>query len=282
MEQLRDNRTCAWREDGMTDSRDLSQMECDVTVRMTRQPKQRAGVLRPRACWCTCLYVVSLLSQLSTLLLKVYLWSNSFCVANFVRELLYREIFYLQTAAATLALHNLLCQRLLLCRNSCLVECAHDRIDPREPPDLSPTWQLSRVLLPRRNHGEREDRCSTVGFFASSWARCKETSSPARIACCSGPRTFITASRLRTLLVAAGEPPPCTGFLHRPPPWWVGVNFVDVLPPRSDCSGHFSDRGLGPRIACSHRGLPLWSISFRRPGHRVRAPAARSGGTAGV
>ena len=25
VEQLRDNRTCAWREDGMTDSRDLSQ-----------------------------------------------------------------------------------------------------------------------------------------------------------------------------------------------------------------------------------------------------------------
>ena len=40
-------------EDGMTDSRDLEQVECDVSVRMTRQPKQRAGVLRPRACWCT-------------------------------------------------------------------------------------------------------------------------------------------------------------------------------------------------------------------------------------
>ena len=53
VEQLRDNRTCAWREDGMTDSRNLSQVECDVSVRMTRQPKQRAGVLRPRACWCT-------------------------------------------------------------------------------------------------------------------------------------------------------------------------------------------------------------------------------------
>ena len=55
VEQLRDNRTCAWREDEMTDSRDLSQVECDVSVRMTRQPKQRAGVLRPTccACWCT-------------------------------------------------------------------------------------------------------------------------------------------------------------------------------------------------------------------------------------
>ena len=67
VEQLRDNRTCAWREDGMTDSRDLSQVECDASVRMTSQPKQRAGVLRP-----TWVYVVSLLS-LSTLVLKVYL-----------------------------------------------------------------------------------------------------------------------------------------------------------------------------------------------------------------
>ena len=32
-----DNRTCAWREDGMTDSRNLSQVECDVSMRMTRQ-----------------------------------------------------------------------------------------------------------------------------------------------------------------------------------------------------------------------------------------------------
>ena len=31
VEQLRDNRTCAWREDGVTDSRDdLSQCGCDV------------------------------------------------------------------------------------------------------------------------------------------------------------------------------------------------------------------------------------------------------------
>ena len=31
VEQLRDNRTCAWREDGMTDSRDdLSQCGCDA------------------------------------------------------------------------------------------------------------------------------------------------------------------------------------------------------------------------------------------------------------
>ena len=32
VEQLRDTRTCAWREDGMTDSRNLSQVECDVSV----------------------------------------------------------------------------------------------------------------------------------------------------------------------------------------------------------------------------------------------------------
>ena len=32
MEQLRDNRTCAWREDGMTNSRNLNQVECDVSV----------------------------------------------------------------------------------------------------------------------------------------------------------------------------------------------------------------------------------------------------------
>ena len=30
VEQLRDNRTCAWREDGMTDSRNLSQCGCDA------------------------------------------------------------------------------------------------------------------------------------------------------------------------------------------------------------------------------------------------------------
>ena len=54
VEQLREKRTCAWREDGMTDSRDLSQVECDVSVRMTRQPKQRAGVLRPTYCACRC------------------------------------------------------------------------------------------------------------------------------------------------------------------------------------------------------------------------------------
>ena len=51
-QQLRDNRTCAWREDGMTDSRNLSQVECDVSVIKRGHYRQRAGVLRPRACWC--------------------------------------------------------------------------------------------------------------------------------------------------------------------------------------------------------------------------------------
>ena len=32
VKQLRDSRTCAWREDGMTDSRNLRQVECDVSV----------------------------------------------------------------------------------------------------------------------------------------------------------------------------------------------------------------------------------------------------------
>ena len=45
VEQLREKRTCACREDGLTDSRHFSQVECDVSVRMTRQPKQRADLL---------------------------------------------------------------------------------------------------------------------------------------------------------------------------------------------------------------------------------------------
>ena len=91
VEQLRDNRTCAWREDGMTDSRNLSQVECDVSVRMTRQPKQRAGVLRPRACWCTSCHCCHCPH-----------WSSRCCTcgqvalrSHFVRELLYQEMFSL-------------------------------------------------------------------------------------------------------------------------------------------------------------------------------------------
>ena len=94
VEQLRDNRTCAWREDGMTDSRNLSQMEFDVSVRMTRQPKQRAGVLRPRACWCTSCHCCHCPH-----------WSSRCCTcgqvvlrSHFVRELLCREIFSLQAS----------------------------------------------------------------------------------------------------------------------------------------------------------------------------------------
>ena len=92
VEQLRDNRTCAWREDGMTDSRNLSQVECDVSVRLTRQPKQRAGVLRPRACWCTSCHCCHCPH-----------WSSRCCTcgqvvlrSHFVRELLYQEMFSFQ------------------------------------------------------------------------------------------------------------------------------------------------------------------------------------------
>ena len=71
VEQLREKRSSwmVWR--WVTDSRDLEPMWCDVSMRMTRQPKQRAGVLRTyllRMSVC----VVSLLS-LSTLVLKVVL-----------------------------------------------------------------------------------------------------------------------------------------------------------------------------------------------------------------
>ena len=59
---------------------------------MTRQPKQRAGVLRPRACWCTSCHCCHCPH-----------WSSRCCTcgqevlrSHFVRELLYREIFSLQ------------------------------------------------------------------------------------------------------------------------------------------------------------------------------------------
>ena len=63
-----------------------------MSVRMTRQPKQRAGVLRPRACWCTSCHCCHCPH-----------WSSRCCTcsqvvlrSHFVRELLYRAIFYLQ------------------------------------------------------------------------------------------------------------------------------------------------------------------------------------------
>ena len=97
VEQLRDNRTCAWREDGMTDSRNLSHVECDVSVRMTRQPKQRASVLRPRACWCTSCHCCHCPH-----------WSSRCCTcgqvvlrSHFVRELLYQEMFSLHHPSVT-------------------------------------------------------------------------------------------------------------------------------------------------------------------------------------
>ena len=97
VEQLRDNRTCAWREDGMTDSRNLNQVECDVSVRMTRQPKQRAGVLRPRACWCTSCHCCHCPH-----------WSSRCCTcgqvvlrSHFVRDLLYLPIFSLHPPSVT-------------------------------------------------------------------------------------------------------------------------------------------------------------------------------------
>ena len=75
----------------MTDSRNLSQVECDVSVRMTSKSKQRADVLRPRACWstsCHCCHCPH--------------WSSRCCACDqvvlrghFVRELLYQEMFSL-------------------------------------------------------------------------------------------------------------------------------------------------------------------------------------------
>ena len=66
-------------------------MECDVSVKMTRQPKQRAGVLRPRACWCTSCHCC-----------HCPFWSSRCCTcgqvvlrSHFVRELLYQEVFSL-------------------------------------------------------------------------------------------------------------------------------------------------------------------------------------------
>ena len=79
VEQLREKRSCAWREDEMTDSRDdLSQCGCDTCVMKTRHPTacRRAQTSR-MLCLCSSMYVVSLLS-LSTLVLKVYLSSCTF------------------------------------------------------------------------------------------------------------------------------------------------------------------------------------------------------------
>ena len=95
VEQLREKRTCAWREDGMTDSRDdLGQCGCDTCVMKTRHLTacRRAQTSR-MLCLCLLVYVMSLLS-LSTLVLKVYLSSSSFA-KPFVRELLYQEMFSL-------------------------------------------------------------------------------------------------------------------------------------------------------------------------------------------
>ena len=59
---------------------------------MTRQPKQRAGVLRPRARWCTSCHCCHCPH-----------WSSRCCTcgqvvlrSHFVRELLYQEMFSLQ------------------------------------------------------------------------------------------------------------------------------------------------------------------------------------------
>ena len=64
----------------MTDSRDLSQVECDVSV--TKKTKHLTACRRAQTSrmLCLCLYVVSLLS-LSTLVLKVVLVVEHFCVA---------------------------------------------------------------------------------------------------------------------------------------------------------------------------------------------------------
>ena len=45
VEQLRDNRTCAWREDGMTDSRNLSQVECDESNEDTKDRVQVCSIV---------------------------------------------------------------------------------------------------------------------------------------------------------------------------------------------------------------------------------------------
>ena len=78
VEQLRDNRTCAWREDGMTDSRDdLSQCGCDTCVMKTRHLTacRRAQTSRML---CLCLLVYVSLLSLSTLVIKMLLSSSSF------------------------------------------------------------------------------------------------------------------------------------------------------------------------------------------------------------
>ena len=53
VEQLRENRTCAWREDGMPDSRYLSQLECDVSV--TKKTKHLKACRRSQTTRMLCL-----------------------------------------------------------------------------------------------------------------------------------------------------------------------------------------------------------------------------------
>ena len=74
-------------------------MECDVSVTKKTNIYQRAGVLRPRACcacacWCTSCtscHCVIVHIGLEGVLVVIH-----FCVAIFVRELLYQEVFSLQ------------------------------------------------------------------------------------------------------------------------------------------------------------------------------------------
>ena len=105
----------------MTDSRDdLSQCGCDVSVRMTRHLTACRRAQTYMLCMRLSVYVLSLLS-LSTLVMKVYLSSYNFCVAIFVRELLYQEMYSLHTPSVTVDCvdcyrynHDKLCIKFLL------------------------------------------------------------------------------------------------------------------------------------------------------------------------
>ena len=99
VEQLRDNRTCAWREDGMTDSRDdLSQCGCDTCVmkNKTSTSVQACSDLHVAHVHVRCVTVVIVHIGHEGVLVVIY-----FCVAIFVSDLLYQEMYSLHPPSVT-------------------------------------------------------------------------------------------------------------------------------------------------------------------------------------
>ena len=99
VEQLRDNRTCAWCEDGMPNSKDLSQCVCDTCV---MKDKTSNSVL---ACSDLAHVVLVLVRGVTVVIVHIGLEDVLvvifFYVAIFVRDLLYQEMFSLHIPSVT-------------------------------------------------------------------------------------------------------------------------------------------------------------------------------------